>query len=269
MKKIVYSFFATVITLAACNKADLTTYQTNDNIYFDLDPAGNRDSILYTFAYYPDRLQDTVFVPVRISGIRVDQNRSYKVKVIDSATTAIANQHYEPFKDSYVLPAGAGSAALPVVLFNNDPELVNRSFAITIELVPTEDFGADLKQIITARIVFSNKLEKPKWWEMWLGAYYSQVKHQLFRLAATTEDLSMNGLDAPKNLYYINNLQALLDNAAVWVSNNPDKGYVLEARPDGNFDFYYSGTPEKKLLYRKNTSSGKFYFIDENGNEVI
>jgi len=269
MKKIVYSFFATVIFLAACSKADLVSYNTNDNIYFDLDAAGNRDSILYTFAYYPDKLQDTVWVPVRISGIRTDRDRSYKVIIIDSATTAIANTHYEPFRESYVLPAGTGTAALPVVLFNNDPELVNRSFAITIQLVNTEDFGADLKQIITARVVFSNKLEKPKWWEMWLGGYYSQVKHQLFRLAATTEDLTMDGLDAPKNLYYVNKLQALLNNPEVWVSSNPDKGYVLEARPDGNFDFYYTGTPEKKLLYRKNTSSGKFYFIDENGNEVI
>lgn len=269
MKKLITSLVAILILLVSCKKADLITYNSADNIYFDLSPYGYEDSILYTFAYEPELLKDTVLVPVRISGNRIPGDRSYKVQIVDTATTAVANQHYEPLKESYTVPAGAGTAWLPVILLNTDTLLVTSSVSLTLQLTDTDDLGVAHKDIITARLVFSNKLEKPNWWDMWLGTYYSQVKHQLFRLAATTEDLTLEGLDAPKNLYFVDKLNSLLNNPFNWINNNPDKGYTLEQRPDGNYDFYYEGTPNKKFLYRKNASSGKYYFIDEEGKEVI
>jgi hypothetical protein len=117
--------------------------------------------------------------------------------------------------------------------------------------------------------VFSAKLEKPKWWDMWLGSYYSIVKHQLFRLSATTDDLTTAGIDAPKNLFYVDKLKALLTSPATWVFNNPDKGYVFAVRPDGDYDFYDASAPDKKFLYKKDVASGKFYFMDENGIKVL
>jgi hypothetical protein len=104
---------------------------------------------------------------------------------------------------------------------------------------------------------------------MWLGGYYSTVKHQLFRLSATTEDLSTAGIDAPKNLYFVDKLKGLMLSPATWVSNNPDKGYVFTQRSDGDYDFYDAATPDKKFLYKKDVATGKFYFIDENGVKVL
>jgi hypothetical protein len=104
---------------------------------------------------------------------------------------------------------------------------------------------------------------------MWLGGYYSIVKHQLFRLAATTDDLTTAGIDAPKNLYYVDKLKALLASPSTWVANNPAKGYVYVARSDGDFDFYDASTPDKKFLYKKDAATGKYFFMDENGIKVI
>ncbi|OQP64124.1 hypothetical protein A3860_22220 [Niastella vici] len=269
MKKRMIILMAVVVAMTACRKADQITYHSADNIYFDLDPWGLRDSILYTFAYHPNRLKDTVWVPVSISGNRVNKDRYYAVKVVDTATTALPNIHYEPLKDQYKISAGYGWQNMPVVLYNTDTQMVRRSFSLTIQMVSTDDFGAGFPSLITARLVFSGKLEKPKWWDMWLGGYYSQVKHQLFRLAATTDDLSTSGLDAPENLYFVDKLKSLLNAPFTWVTNNPDKGYLLTARPDGNYDFYYSGTPNKKILLQKDGATGKYYFIDENGKQVI
>lgn len=269
MQKIIIIFIAAVAGITACRKADKVIYHSSDNIYFDLDSLGERDSILYTFAYHPERLQDTVWIPVRISGNRIHADRIYSVEVVDTATTALVNKHYEPLKDQYKMPTDSGFTYMPVILYNTDTEMVKRSFSLTIQMVATGDFNTSFSTLIKARVVFSNKLEKPKWWDMWLGGYYSQVKHQLFRLAATTDDLSMSGLDAPKNLYYVDKLKSLLNSPFTWVANNPDKGYVLAARPDGNYDFYYSGTPEKKIPLVKDASNGNYYFIDENGKEVI
>jgi hypothetical protein len=54
-----------------------------------------------------------------------------------------------------------------------------------------------------------------------------------------------------------------------WVANNPGKGYVLEERPDGNYDFYNPAEPEKKFLYKRKGTTNSFFFIDENGKEVL
>jgi hypothetical protein len=269
MNKTVTILMAAVVLMTACRKADKVTYHSSDNIYFDLDPYNERDSIIYTFAYHPERPQDTVWVPVRISGNRINADRVYAAKVIDSGTTAIASKHYEPLKDQYKMPADSGFQFMPVILYNSDTQMVKRSFSLTIQLVSSGDFNTDFSTIITARIVFSNKLEKPVWWDMWLGGYYSQVKHRLFRLAATTNDLSMNTLDAPQNTYYVDKLKSLLNSPFTWVTNNPDKGYVLTVRPDGNYDFYNPAAPDNKILLKKDASNGKYYFIDENGSEVI
>jgi hypothetical protein len=269
MKKLVNNLAMILVLFASCKKAGIITYDSSDNVYFDLNPYGYQDSILYTFAYEPELLTDTVYVPVRISGNRVPTDRSYQVKVVESATTAVVNEHFEPLKESYSIAAGEGGGWLPVILFNTDTLLLTQSFVLTLQLEGTGDLGVEHKDIITARLVFSNKLEQPFWWTMWLGTYYSQVKHQLFRLAATTDDLTTEGMDAPRNTYYVDKLNSLLNNPFNWVNSNPDKGYVLEQRPDGDYDFYYEGTPEKKILYKKNESSGKYYFIDEYGKEVI
>lgn len=270
MKKITIVFLAAVVLMTACKKQQINSFHGPENLYFDIGLEGFSDSVLYTFAKFPGKLKDTVFIPVRVVGNRTtDKERTYSVKIIDTATTALPDIHYQPLKDEYVFAPGYGIQHLPVVVYNTDTNLLKRTVTLALEIVASGDFNADLKNLITTRVVFSAKLEKPKWWDMWLGGYYSIVKHQLFRLSATTDDLSTAGIDAPKNLYYVDKLKALMLSPSTWVANNPDKGYVFTARPDGDFDFYDAGTPDKKFLYKKDVATGKYYFIDENGVKVL
>lgn len=269
MKKITIVLLAAVALMTACKKQEIDSYHGAENLYFDIAISGFTDSVLYTFAKFPEKVKDTVYIPVRVAGnLNSDKDRTYSVKVIDSGTTAIPNIHFEKLKDQYLFSAGKGIQYLPVILYNTDTLLLNRSFSLSLEILPGGDFNADITRLITTRLVFSAKLEKPFWWNMWLGAYYSQVKHQLFRLAATTEDLTTKGIDAPKNLYFVAKLDALLRAPATWVDNNPGAGYVLTARPDGDFDFYNTGNPNIKFLYKKHQATGKYFFMDENGVRV-
>jgi hypothetical protein len=270
MKKIAIILLAAVALMTACKKQQIDSFHGPENIYFAIGLRGYSDSVLYSFANFPGKSKDTIWVPVRVAGNRTDgKDRNYSVKIVDSASTAMPNIHFEPLKDQYLFAAGSGIQDLPVVVYNTDTNLLKHTVTLTLEIVASDDFKADLSKLITTRIVFSAKLEKPKWWDMWLGGYYSIVKHQLFRLSATTEDLTTAGIDAPKNLYYVDKLKALLTSPATWVANNPDKGYVLTARPDGDFDFYDAATPDKKFLYKKDAATGKFYFMDENGIKVL
>jgi hypothetical protein len=266
MKKIIIIIIAAVVGIAACRKKDVASFHGAANIYFNLDP---KDSILYTFALHPGKATDTAWVPVRISGDRINRDRVYAVKIIDSASTGIVNTQYQPLKDLYVLPAGAGVGYMPVILYNTDTMLFKRSFTLKLEMVPTGDFNSDVSERIYTKVVYSNRLEKPSWWNKSPGGAYSIVKYQLFRIAATPDDVPTGTYSQPVQLYFTAKLQSLLINADTWVINNPDKGYVLKDRGDGiNKDFYEAQSPDKKFLYKKDTSSGKYYFIDENNQQI-
>ena len=260
-----------VVLLSACKKAAYTPYHSSDNIYFNFDDASttDRDSIVYTFAYTPGKEADTIWLPVRISGDRIDSGRTYKVAVTDSNTTAKAGTHYAALQPQYTMPAKTGIDSFPLVIYNTDTLLTKRSVVLNLHLVSTGSLGTAITSLIKARIIISNKLEKPIWWNMWLGGYYSQVKHELFLISVGVQDLSTNGLDAPKNLYYVSKLNSFLADPFSWIDNNPDNQYTLEPRSDGNYDFYNTNTPNHRILYKKDASSGKFFFIDENGANVI
>lgn len=266
-----YAIIATILiaTISACQKAQEVYYHSHDNVYFDFQQAVDRDSVIYTFAYTPSLMQDTVFLPVRISGIRVGQERKFGIMVVDKGTTAAANTHYQPFKTEYAIPADSGTFLLPVILYNTDAALSERSVVLNLKLTPSADLDTTNNKIINARIVFSNKLEQPSWWSFWPLGSYSQTKHQLWLIATGVRELTTVGTDAPQSLYYIGKLNALLTDPFTWVANNPAKGYELTLRGDGNYDFYSVENPAKKILLRKNTSAGRFFFIDENGAEII
>jgi hypothetical protein len=271
MKQVIITILIIAAGICSCKKTDNFLYHSpGDSVYFNFDPETTlRDSVLFTFAEEPGVLKDTVFLPVSISGVRVNKERKFSVLVVQDGGTALANTHYEPFKESYSISADSGQFKLPVILYNKDPLLADRSIILKLKLVPSADLDTANNKLISAKIVFSNKLEQPIWWSKWVSTYYSQTKHRLFIIAAGVTSLTMDNLDAPRNLYYVSKLTNLLNDPFTWITSNPEKGYELNKRADGNYDFYSKENPASKILLRKNESAGKFFFIDENNKEII
>src|SRR6187399_867132 len=120
MKKLFIITGIIVALFAACKKAAYMPYHSSDNIYFNFDDDNttDRDSIVYTFAYTPGKESDTLWLPVRISGIRTDGDRTYKVAVTDSGTTAKAGTHYAALQPQYTIPAHTGIDSFPLVIYN-------------------------------------------------------------------------------------------------------------------------------------------------------
>src|SRR5690606_9561378 len=107
-----------------------------------------------------------------------------------------------------------------------------------------------------------------EWWSMWLGAY-SRVKHQLFLIVTEQRSLTMDGLDAPKNLYFANLLTLMLNDPFQWVADHPEKGYVLSETGNGDtYAFYHEENPNRIIVLKRNAGSGRYFFIDEEGKEV-
>ncbi|PWG79591.1 DUF4843 domain-containing protein [Pararcticibacter amylolyticus] len=264
-----------------CRKNDELLYNSKDNIYLNYrDKDGNLDttSLTYSFAEHPSLSLDTLWVPVIISGKTYPVDRHFVVTVVDSSTTAVKGLHYEALAPFYIMPADSGTIHIPVVIKNIDPELGSKSVKLTIRLAGSDDFDPNLPVPVRSKsYIYSNRLEKPIWWAWWgqLGEY-SRVKHQLFLISSGTTALSNPGLpnaylQIPRNLYYIDNTRMLLNDAFTWVTRHPEKGYVLTKRDDesGDYDFYNTSSPDKKFYLKYYVQLGKYFFVDENGNQLI
>lgn len=271
MKRALMILFVAGSLLTACKKDQELVYNSTDNVYFDFQ-GSERDSLLYTFAYEPTRAADTIYLPVRLSGIRSNTSRRFILKAEPDSSTALPLTHYKPFEDSYTIGKDSGVRQVPLIIYNTDSLLQKRSVTLKFRLYATSDLGVAIPTLIYGNLVFSSKLERPDWWSMWMGDYYSQVKHQFFIIVTdgvtTLTTGSQGGLDAPKNLYLVSLLTTFLSNPAGWIAKNPNKGYVLSKQPDGSYVFYNTSNPSKKIPYRYDTQAGAWYFIDENGNEV-
>ena len=266
-----------IILCHACKKAELVAYNTPDNVYFDFTPDDENDksdSIVYSFAYNPEKDIDTVFIPVRVSGLRQKKDRKFSVGIVDTATTAIASLHYLPLEKEYTIPADSGIFRLPLIVLNKDTALKSKTVTISLELIPNGDFEVTFKELYTGFVKLSNRLEKPLWWDVWsdeLGGY-SRIKHELFIRTSGTTALPPDKSDfmtIPKALYFIRRFSSFLQDPFKWVSDNATAGYVITLEADGNYYFYSSSNPDNKYILVKNPADSKYYFIDEKGDRII
>jgi len=292
MKRIILLTLLVSAVMMGCKKEALITYtqpNSKDNIYLAYKQNINNlsvadqipDGVVYTFAYTPTLLRDTLWIPVQISGERVSHPRSFLLSVDAASSTAVSAVDYEPLKASYTMPADSGLIHIPLVLLNTDTNLVNNSVRLTLVVSGGTDFTSNLPLYLRSiHVDFSNRLEQPAWWPYWgqLGSY-SRVKHQLFLISSGTRDLvELNPrVDPnfyyyiPRCLYYINNVHEFLIDPFNWITQNPNAGYVLTKRTDntGDYDFYNVSSPQKKFWLKYFPTVNKLIFIDEYGNQIL
>ncbi len=277
MKKIKFLFLPALLAaiFAACSENPGYEYNAQkDNIYFDY--ATTDDSkITYSFADTTfDVVENTIYLPVKISGKRVSYDRKFRVEVIDSLTTAKPSLHYEPMASSYTLAADSGTFKLPVVLYNTDEILQDSTLVLALRLVDSDNFSTAFPHLISATISFSSRLEEPSWWKYWLGELgtYSRTKHFLFLISSGTKALTDptapdSYLYTPEVLYHISEYKAFLADPFTWVGKHTE--YALEKKNGSDdYTFYLKAAPDKTYLLKWEAGNGKYFFIDEN-NEII
>ncbi len=273
MKKLIlYSILISAIGASSCAENPDFVYQSEDNIYLAYEDTTARN-ISFSFAYTPEKVEDTIFVPVKISGKIEAYDREFKLVVLGEESSAEAGLHYEPFSEFYTMPADSGTIQVPVVIYNKDPELAEKTVSLAFALQATTDFQVNFPDLNEARISFSNRLEQPAWWMFWMGqlGMYSRVKHQLFLICTGTNDMPIMSLpDAylrvPEALYHLAQYAAFINDPFSWVEDHSE--YMLEETSAGDYEFYLADTPEKIILLKKNEATGSYRFIDENGQSI-
>ena len=271
MKKIniFFIFSLGIILFTACSEDAIDTYHApGDNVYFNIN-ADNK--VVYSFTDTTlDVTEVALYLPVKLAGERVPYERTFNVEIIDTLTTAQSGLHYLPLSKSYALAADSGTFLLPVTLLNKDEILLDSTLTIGIRLLPSDELGVGFPLLLSAKISFSSRLEKPDWWDYWgqLGTY-SRTKHFLFLISSGTKALhnpSTDPFSTPKALYHISLYENFLRDPASWVAKNPE--YALDKQADGNYLFYLKETPDKTYPYVYESANGKYYFKDENGEYI-
>lgn len=281
MKKNIFYIFLLSIALFACKKNEITTYDSADNIYlnyYNKDGVFDTAAVTYSFSASPGLAKDTIWVPVVVSGKRQSSDRQFVLAIVDTATTAQKDKHYEPLKPFYIMPADSGKVNVPVIIKNIDQDLTGKSVALTFRLVGNADFKQDLPaKLRTKKLIFSNRLERPSWWMFWQGQLgeYSRVTHQLFLISGGKDLVDMSKpnayLEIPRTLYYLENVRLFVKDPFSWISRNPQAGYILTKRADvsNDYDFYNISAPDIKFYVKFFPQVNGYFFINESGKQII
>src|SRR4030095_2240797 len=103
---------ASILPFGGCKEDVPTVFAEPDGIYF----SASSDSVSYTFAKYPNRLIDTLKIPVTVLGKASDVDREM---VIEKETGADVNAtegvHFK-LLPPYKMPAGKVSTTIPVAI---------------------------------------------------------------------------------------------------------------------------------------------------------
>lgn len=178
---------------ASCKKSELTSFEEKPMVHFYKrfdDP--KKDSFLYSFAIMPpERTKDTIKLPVRISGIAADRDRTINLKPVADSTTAVEGTDYTIH--SAIVRAGHYNDSIVLIVLRS-PEMKTKEKRLVLEIIPSEDFDPGLYNTpsgdgvvkltggsVRMLVRINDFLTKPSNWDSWLVYFfgdYSQVKYR-------------------------------------------------------------------------------------------
>ncbi|ANE53190.1 hypothetical protein SY85_24720 [Flavisolibacter tropicus] len=142
----------------SCEPDKPLRFETADGIYFN----AAADSIIYSFAKYPNRLVDTINIPVSVLGKPATQDREIGVMAVaDTEGNAIENTHYK-LLPPYKILANSTTALMPVVIYRS-ADLDNAPAVLKLQLKENDQFqlGISAKSSIKLKVGY---LQKPPSW---------------------------------------------------------------------------------------------------------
>lgn len=137
-----------VAMLCSCVEDDLTTYSSNDSIYFSPSVEGAVatnpfDSLFYSLGLVPNSFTDSLIsIPVKVMGKVVDYDREFSVE-LSAGSTAVEGTNFE-FANDLLIPAGQIAAEVQIRLFKT-PDILEDTVNIGLRLLSNEHFGTDMQ----------------------------------------------------------------------------------------------------------------------------
>lgn len=226
MKKIYCIFLILAAFLSCRDNADFP-FQGEDAVYFQLNTTGytwtkTLDSMVYSFAGKGVD-EDTLWIRVNLEGTATPQARPLNIVIDEANTTAQAGLHYEALKADYELPGDSVYTKIPVIIYNKDKQLENKQVVIALALQPTESLALGITDRTKCRLLVSNMLNKPTYWESTIFydfGVYSRKKHELCILEL--------GMDFPLDGSEYSGQRTMWDIYGAYMSNYFEENYPVK-----------------------------------------
>ena len=169
MKNILYAILLSGASLGffSCSETDYPLFDDSViNIYF------TNDSTHYSFGITPLSVTERIVeLPVKIIGAPVNENRSFKIEIVDEKTNAMKDTHFK-LPDTLEIAKDSVNGIVPITLIREHLDTIQ--WQVTVRLVDNSNFSPtpaiDEKMGAIGTITFNNVVSKPTWINPYTGA---------------------------------------------------------------------------------------------------
>lgn len=198
MKKQIY-YFIIILLYSACATEEIETFYSQQEYLFFKN--SYKDSLVYTFFYYPDSSSLTIPIEVKLVGRKTTADREFLIEV-DSTTSSVLSKHYD-FPEKFVFHANHVTDTIHIKI-NNTPDLNLQTVRLVLCIKPSSHFLPGQIDHTRQIIRFGNRATQPEWWDKkitdtYLGAY-SEKKFKEFIKVTGVGDLSNH---KPDEIWYL------------------------------------------------------------------
>ncbi len=189
---IIIGIIGTALLWTACSEEDVKAYSAGSYIYFN---KSINDSTVFSFAYEPELTEGVVSLKLNTISNLANYDRAFSVKFLPEESTAQEGRDFTYSGNELLVKANDSIAYMKIEVKKNK-SFEGSSVRAIFEISSNEHFEQGLLKNRKAKVVISDKLSQPAWWDSWhessgLGEY-SDKKYALFIQEMKVYDLTLD-----------------------------------------------------------------------------
>lgn len=215
MKSILYILLGVCMAMTGCSKSDYSGYDADNYIYFSQDT-----SSITTFSFFfAQGDEGVVKLPLEIIAPVIGDEREYKIGFVKDESSAVNGDDFIMPEGKLVFGGNLVTDTLQIKVLR--PKSENHEAMAVFELLPSSDFLPGMPDRVKAKVVITNKISQPTWWDQWhltsgLGAY-SDLKYKAFYDCTGVSDLDYKNREDLSQ----SEVRALILEFKYWLKENP------------------------------------------------
>ncbi len=174
-----YLLLTGFIFFQACTENERLLFEEKESVYLSDYSTKGLDSLVYSFLIKKKEV-DTLYIKVKLLGSLLKEDKKFQVTVAEGSS-AIEGEHYMALPEFFEFKKGKGVVAFPLVVTNKNTQLDSIRVSLRLMLKETEDLGLGYADRLSMRVILTNQLVRPSYWDGFLWLYfgeYSKVKHK-------------------------------------------------------------------------------------------
>lgn len=192
MKNSIILLMGVIGTLWSCSEVDVTDYSSDNFIQFAKTA---KDSTVFSFAYDQSMTTGTVKLKLNCIANLSAENRTFGIQYRPEESTAQAGVDFVMPDEEQILLANDSVAYVEIQL-NKSDNVKAKDLLLVFEVNDYGDFKPGLKDYRKNRVIVSNQLTRPLWWDDWhvdngLGSW-SETKYLKFMEITKVSDLTLD-----------------------------------------------------------------------------